>query len=123
VPFPQDKLVAEFGGCFTSTTSSLVALAIMAGCEVIGLWGVNPVGQDCSPQRPALECVISAAHQRGMRRRFPEGWHFHISKPPKTYFTPVLYAYEWNSPGAWWRRRVRARAYRLARYRAAAGRR
>lgn len=123
VPFPKDKLVAEFGRCFTSTASFLVALAIMEGSKVIGLWGVNPVGKDYSQQRPALEYLLSVAHQRGIRLRFPEGVHFHISKPPKTYFTPVLYAYEWKSPGAWWRRRVRARAYRLARYRAAAGRR
>ena len=98
-------------------------MAIMEGYKVIGLWGVNPVGKDYSQQRPALEYLLSVAHQRGIRLRFPEGVHFHISKPPKTYFTPVLYAYEWKSPGAWWRRRVRARAYRLARYRAAAGRR
>src|SRR5690606_29606582 len=121
VPFPKDKLVAEFGRCFTSTASFLVALAIMEGYKVIGLWGVNPVGKDYSQQRPALEYLLSVAHQRGIRLRFPEGVHFHISKPPKTYFTPVLYAYEWKSPGAWWRRRVRARAYRLGRYRAAVG--
>jgi len=115
VPFPKDKLVAEFGRCFTSTASFLVALAIAEGYKVIGLWGINPTGSDYARQRPALEYVLSVAHQRGIRLRFPKGVKFRITKRPKPFYTRVLYAYDWRSPGAWWRRRLRARTYRIVR--------
>ena len=100
VPFPKDKLVAEFGRCFTSTASFLVALAIVEGYKVIGLWGINPTGSDYARQRPALEYVLSVAHQRGIRLRFPKGVKFRITKRPKPFYTRVLYAYDWRSPGS-----------------------
>lgn len=112
VPFPKDKLVSEFGRCFTSTASFLVALAIKEGYKVIGLWGINPRGKDYARQRPALEYLLSVAHNRGIRLRFPKGVTFRISKKPKPFHTRVLYAYDWRSPGAWWRHRVRMRKSR-----------
>lgn len=111
VPFPKDRLVAEFGRCFTSTASFLVALAIVEGYKAIGLWGINPTGHHYGRQRPALEYLLSVAHQRGIRLRFPKGVSFRISKRPKPYYTRVLYAYDWRSPAAWWRYRLRIRKY------------
>lgn len=109
VPFPKDKLVEAFGRCFTSTASYLVALAIAEGYKVIGLWGINPKGKDYGKQRPALEYLLSIAHRRGIRLQFPKGVSFRITKTPKPYYTRVLYAYDWRSPDAWWRDRVRKR--------------
>lgn len=112
VPFPKEKLVDVFGRCFTSTASFLVALAIAEGYKVIGLWGINPKGKDYGRQRPALEYLLSIAHRRGIRLLFPKGVKFNISKAPKRFHTRVLYAYDWKSPDAWWRDRVRKRKSR-----------
>lgn len=109
VPFPKDKVVDEFGRCFTSTASYLVALAILEGYKTIGLWGINPKGGDYGRQRPALEYLLSVAHKRGIRLRFPKGVSFRISKRPKPVRTKVLYAYDWRSPNAWWRYRLKKR--------------
>src|SRR5690606_16831818 len=54
VPFPKKKLVSIFGRCFTSTAAYLIALAIAEGCDVIGLWGVDPKGKKYGRQRPAI---------------------------------------------------------------------
>lgn len=114
VPFPLDNVLDEFGRCFTSTATYLLALAILEGYKVIGLWGINPKGKEYGKQRAALEHLLSVARQRGIRLVFPKGVKFRLSKRPKPYRTKVLYAYDWRSPKAWWRYRL-ARCYRLRR--------
>lgn len=109
VPFPLKAVLDEFGRCFTSTASYLVALAILEGYQVIGLWGINPKGKEYGKQREALEYLLSVARQRGIRLVFPKGVKFRLSKRPKPYRTKVLYGYDWRSPRAWWRYRLRLR--------------
>lgn len=116
--FPKDQLVAEFGHCFTSTASFLIALAIMEEVDVIGLWGINPKGRRYNRQRPAIRYLLSVAKQKGIRVVVPRGFGIRIPKRTPFVHTPVLYAYDWTSRGAWWRRRVRRRS-RVRRHRVA----
>lgn len=109
VAFPKDKLVKEFGHCFTSTASFLIALAIVEGYDVIGLWGVNPSGTSYNRQRPAIKYLLGLARQRGIRLVFPHPFDIDIPRNPTFVKTDVLYAYGWRSSGAWWRDRVRKR--------------
>lgn len=109
VRFPVEWVLEEFGRCFTSTASYMVALAILEGYDVIGLWGVNPKGREYGRQRGALEYLFSIAKQRGIRLCFPKGVSLRLSSRPKPYRTRVLYAYDWRSPHAWWRKRLRLR--------------
>lgn len=113
VVFPKNALVSEFGRCFTSTASYLVALAIKEGYQEIGLWGVNPTGSSYARQRPALRYLLAVARKRGIRLRFPRGFSIRIPTQPKFVGTRVLYAYDWRSPHAWWRQRVWKRQRRL----------
>lgn len=115
VVFPKEELVEEFGHCFTSTASFLVALAIKEGCDVIGLWGINPRGREYAKQRPALRYLLGIARQRGIRLVFPRGFSLRVPRKPRFVRTRVLYAYDWRSPGAWWRERVRRRLRRQRR--------
>lgn len=107
VRFPVEKLLAEFGRCFTSTASYLVALAIMEGYETIGLWGINPRGSHYERQRPALEYLLGQARRRRIKIVLPRGVSLRVRWRPKFVLTPALYAYEWRSRHAWWRDRVR----------------
>lgn len=113
VVFPKNALVREFGRCFTSTASYLVALAIKEGYEEIGLWGINPKGSHYKRQRPALRYLLGVARQRGIRLRFPREFSIKIPAKPKFVGTRVLYAYDWQSPHAWWRERVWKRQRQL----------
>src|SRR5690606_8302975 len=61
--FPKEKLVRQFGRCFTSTASFLIALAIAAGYRVIGLWGVDPKGPEYWRQRAALRYLLALARR------------------------------------------------------------
>lgn len=125
VVFPLAKVLRQFGRCFTSTASYLVALAMAEGAQVIGLWGVNPrcgfepSHEDYGRQRPALEYLLGVARQRGIQVVLPEGTSLRVPQRPRFVRTPVLYAYDWRSPHAWWRERVR-RQWRLRRRRSAA---
>ncbi|OUM99834.1 MAG: hypothetical protein BAA04_02980 [Firmicutes bacterium ZCTH02-B6] len=114
VPFPLGPVLKRFGRCFTSTASYLVALAILEGAQVIGLWGVNPKrsdkghrDEDYSRQRAALEYLLGVARQRGIEVVLPPGVSLRVPERPRFVATPVLYAYDWRSPHAWWRDRVR----------------
>ena len=115
VKFPKDELVAEFGRIFTSTASYLLALAIKEGYQEIGLWGVNPKGKDYARQRPAIRYLLGLAHQRGIRLRLPKGFSIRVPKKPKVVKTKVLYAYDWRSRHAWWRKRLRKKHRKRAR--------
>lgn len=117
VEFPVDRLLAEFGRCFTSTASYLIALAIQEGYDVIGLWGVDMRGKKYVRQRPAVRYLLGIARQRGIELKFPRSFRLHIPARPKCPRTRVLYAYGWRSRHAWWRRRVHRRARKAHRRR------
>lgn len=109
VPFPKQKVLKAFGRCFTSTASYLIALAILEGYKVIGLWGIDLKGSSYDRQRPAIEYLLGVAVKRGIRVVIPRGSKIRVPQRPKFVATRVLYAYDWRSPGAWWRKRVLAR--------------
>ena len=114
VRYPLAAVLKRFGKCFTSTASYLIALAIAEGVHAIGLWGVNPKGsdeasgdEDYSRQRAAIEYLLGVARQRGIEVVLPPGVSLRVPNRPRFVATPVLYAYDWRSPDAWWRDRVR----------------
>lgn len=117
VEFPVKPLVEEFGRCFTSTASYLIALAIHEGFDVIGLWGVDMRGKKYVRQRPAVRYLLAVARQRGIKVKLPRSFRLKIPSRPKLPRTRVLYAYGWRSRHAWWRRRVRRRLRRRGRRR------
>lgn len=112
VVFPIDDLIANFGRAFTSTASFMIAFAIMQQVETIGLWGINPRSGNYARQRPAIEYFLGVARQRGIDVYLPPGSSLRAPMNPEFIETPVLYAYDWRSREAWWRRRVRRRARR-----------
>lgn len=112
VPFPMEELCKEFGRCFTSTASYMIAFAIIEGFETIGLWGIDVKRREYLRQRPAIRYLLSLARQRGIEVRFARGCALRISTTPRPVTTRVLYAYGWRSRHAWWRDRVRRRARR-----------
>lgn len=108
VRYPLEQALRTFGRCFTSTASYMIALAIMEGCDTIGVWGI----QLTSPavygrQRPAIEYLLGVARQRGIRVVLAPGSTLKVPPRPRLPVTPVLYGYDWRSPGAWWRRKAR----------------
>lgn len=114
VAFPLAAVLRRFGRCFTSTASYLVALAMVEGAQVIGLWGVNPrcsyespTSEDYSRQRAALQYLLGLARRRGITLVFPPGTSLRVPDRPRFVRTPALYAYDWRSPHAWWRERIR----------------
>ena len=121
VRFPLAAVLKRFGRCFTSTASYMVALAILEGANVLGLWGVNPKrsgeasgSEDYARQRAALDYLLGMARRQGIEIVLPPGVSLRVPDKPRFVFTPVLYAYDWRSPQAWWRDRVREQP-RLAR--------
>ncbi|HEY8418168.1 MAG TPA: hypothetical protein VIK93_09070 [Limnochordales bacterium] len=114
VRFPLQAVLRRFGRCFTSTASYLIALAIMEGVKTIGLWGVDPKAadeahtwEDYSRQRAAIKYLLGIARRRGIEVVLPPGASLRVPEHPRFVATPVLYAYDWRSPDAWWRERVR----------------
>lgn len=111
-PFPVEMLLERFGPCFTSTVSYLVALAIVEGFNVIGLWGIEAKGQEYAYQRPALRYLLAQARRAGAQIVLPPRSTLRVPENPSYVVTRVLYAYDWYSSGAWWRDRLRRRARR-----------
>lgn len=63
--YPIDDITAKFGRYFTSSISYMLALAIHEGADVIGLWGIDMVGdEEYGNQRPCCEYFLGIA--RGM---------------------------------------------------------
>lgn len=118
VEFPVESLLNEFGRCFTSTAAYLIAFAITEGYDVIGLWGIDLRGPKYRRYRPAIRYLLSVARQRGIELVLPRSFPFRVPDEPKFVRTPILYAYDWRSPRAWWRDRVRRRLRRAAKRRA-----
>lgn len=107
--FPVENLLNEYGRCFTSTAAYMIAFAMSEGYDVIGLWGVDLRGPDYRRYRPAIRYLISVARQRGVEVVLPRLSWLRIPAEPKFVRTPILYAYDWRSPRAWWRRRLKRR--------------
>jgi len=122
VTFPAKRLQREFGRCFTSTASYLIALAIVEGYDTIGLWGIDVRRKEYLRQKPAIRYLLSVARQRGIEVQFAPGCAIRLQKNPRRVYTRVLYAYEWRSKHAWWRDRVRRRRRRAQRFRVSKGR-
>jgi len=113
VEFPLEVLLNEFGRCFTSTAAYMIALAIHEGYDVIGLWGVDLRGSEYRRYRPAIKYLLGVARQRGIELVLPRRFPIRVPSEPKFVSTRILYAYDWRSPRAWWRNRVRRRLRRL----------
>lgn len=109
VAYPLDQVLERFGRCFTSTVSYAVALAILEGYDVIGLWGIDVRRKEYRHQRPALRYLLALAKQQGIEVVLPPQARLRVPGKPRFVYTRVLYAYDWRSPGAWWRKRIRRR--------------
>lgn len=107
--FPVEDLLREFGRCFTSTAAYLIAFAIMEGYETIGLWGIDLRGPKYRRYRPHIKYLLSVARQRGIELVLPRSFPFKVPDTPRFVSTPILYAYDWRSPRAWWRYRLKRR--------------
>lgn len=112
--YPIEEALAKFGRCFTSTASYMIALAIMEGYAVIGLWGIDVSRPEYIKQRPAIRYLLGVARQEGIKIRFARGHALRVPEKPRRITTRALYAYDWRSPYAWWRGRVRRRLRRQA---------
>ena len=110
VEYPLQLALQEFGRCFTSTASYLLALAILERFDTIGVWGVHLTEKTVyARQRPGVENLLAAARERGVEVYLPPGCPLRIPKQAVMKPTEVLYGYDWQSPKAWWRKRVRVR--------------
>jgi hypothetical protein len=87
--FPFQKLLDEFGPYFFTTgqITWLLAYAIHLKFDVIGIWGVEAVGE-YSPQRKDIHHFVQIAHDRGIRVEVPEGCTL-LDKPKLYAFTPL----------------------------------
>lgn len=107
VRYPLDEALAAFGRCFTSTAAYLMALAILEGVDEMGLWGIHLTHRTVyARQRPGVEYFLGVARQRGIRITLPRSSPLRIPAEPKPVYTKVLYGYDWQQPGAWWRRGI-----------------
>src|SRR5690606_26486051 len=108
--YPLARALENFGRCFTSTASYMIALAILEGVDTLGVWGVHLTEKSAyARQRPGVEYLLGVARQRGIEVRLPPRSPLRIPRRPAMKPTPVLYGYDWQSPRAWWRRHVRKR--------------
>ena len=104
VAYPLEAALAAFGRCFTSTVSYMIALAILEGYDVIGVWGVHLTARSVySRQRPGVEYLLGVARRRGIEVVLPPGSPLRVPEEPVLPYTDVLYGYDWRSAGAWWR--------------------
>ncbi len=112
VAYPLDDAIRRFGRCFTSSVSYAIALAIMEGCDRIGLWGVDLSDkEEYVYQRPAVQYLLGVARKSGISVCLPKDSTLQIPDDPKPVYTKVLYGYDWDSPEAWWNQK-RARKQR-----------
>ncbi len=107
VEYPLEQALHSFGRCFTSSASYLIALAILEQYDVIGVWGVHLTEKTVyARQRPGVEYLLGVAHQRGIEVYVPPQSPLRIPTRPVMPYTQILYGYDWQSPQAWWRKRV-----------------
>jgi len=84
-PFPKDKVVAEFGPYFfTSSFAWMIALAIMEGAKEIALFGVDMASRDeYILQRPGGYYFLTECMRRGIKIGAP--YESDILQPPPLY--------------------------------------
>ncbi len=71
VEYPLKAALRTFGRCFSSTVSYMIALALLEGCDVIGVWGVHlTAGTVYARQRPGVEYLLGVSAPAGCRRIF-----------------------------------------------------
>jgi hypothetical protein len=87
VPFPRDAVVAHFGRYFTNTVSWMIAYAILAKFQKVGVYGVD-MAQDSeyAHQRPSCEFFLGWAAGAGIEVEIP--------KSSDLLKAPYLYGYE-----------------------------
>lgn len=108
VEYPLQTALDAFGRCFTSTASYLIALAILERFDTIGVWGIHLTEKSVyARQRPGVEYLLGVAKERGIEVYLPPRCPLRIPRRPVIPATEVLYGYDWESPKAWWRKRVR----------------
>lgn len=123
VPYPLSTALNTFGRCFSSTVSYMIALALIEGYDVIGVWGVHLTARSVyARQRPGVEYLLGVARQRGVHVVLPPGSPLRVPEHPVLPRTDVLYGYDWRSSRAWWRQTRRLRDGRASGGRPAAGR-
>jgi len=106
VPYPLERAIKEFGRCFTSTVSYMIALAIMEGYSHIGLWGIDLTDRaEYLYERAAVEYLLGVAAARGIVVVLPASCTLTVPLHPKPVYTQVLYGYDWDHPEAWWNQR------------------
>lgn len=111
VPYPLHEAIRRFGRCFTSSVSYAIALAIMEGCDRLGLWGVDLSDkEEYVYQRPTVQYLLGVAKKRGIAVCLPKGSTLQIPSDPEPVHTRVLYGYDWDSPEAWWNQKRTRRA-------------
>jgi len=112
VSYPLDDAIRRFGRCFTSSVSYAIALAMMEGCDRLGLWGVDLSDkEEYVYQRPTVEYLLGVAKKNGIAVHLPEETTLRVPDDPKPVHTKVLYGYDWDHPEAWWNQK-RARKKR-----------
>lgn len=115
VKYPLGQVLRKYGRCFTSTASYLIALAMLEGYDVIGLWGIDVRRREYLRQRPAIRQLVAIARRNGIKVVFARGSVLRVPQNPRLVRTRVLYAYGWRSRHAWWRERVWRRMRRRSR--------
>lgn len=109
VAYPLKEALRTFGRCFSSTVSYMIALALLEGCDVVGVWGVHLTsGTVYARQRPGVEYLLGVARRRGVEVYLPPDCPLNVPENPRLPRTDVLYGYDWRSPKAWWRRGIDA---------------
>lgn len=113
VRYPLEDALAAFGPCFGSTVSYMIALAILEAVDTIGVWGVHLTHKSVyRRQRPGVEYLLGVARQQGIDVVLPRGCPLKVPKKPVLPKSDILYGYDWTSPKAWWRAKVRSRRKR-----------
>ncbi|MGI6541867.1 MAG: hypothetical protein ACOX44_02200 [Limnochordia bacterium] len=104
VEYPLQAALAAFGKCFSSTAAYLLALAILEGYHVIGVWGIHLTEKTVyARQRPGVEYLLGMARQRGIQVCLPKRSPLRIPARPTLPETAILYGYDWQTSQAWWR--------------------
>lgn len=67
--YPIDEVLSEFGHCFTSSVSHMIAYAILKGYKTIGLWGIDLSSkEEYEYQRATVLHLLGVAKARGGSR-------------------------------------------------------
>ena len=106
IAYPLEKVIKKFGAIFTSSASYILGLAILQNPDVIGIWGIHMDSTgEYKRQRECFEYLLNLASFKGIKIKIPKSCSLKVSNKFKKPETPVvLYAIDWTSPEAWWRK-------------------